>query len=191
MIRKDSTLDDVAFAVAQALEEKGILSVLTGGSAAAIYAPNRYTSDDADFILDNDESLDDVAAALEPIGFERGGKSRIFYHTDSRYTVDFPKGPLAVGGEYVKATETLVQGGRRLRILTRFDCVRDRLAHFYYWDDYTALNAAVAVAAKFSEADVARVRSWTEREPSNMIEKFGEFARRLQNAREEKKERPR
>ncbi|HET6895942.1 MAG TPA: hypothetical protein VFH72_11225 [Candidatus Baltobacteraceae bacterium] len=191
MIRKDSTLDDVAFAVAQALEAKGILSVLTGGSAAAIYAPNRYMSDDADFILDNDESLDDVAAALEPIGFKRDGKSRIFHHSDSRYTVDFPKGPLAAGGEYVKATETLVQGGRRLRILTRFDCVRDRLAHFYYWSDYTALNAAVAVAADLSEADVARVRSWTERESSNLTEKFGEFARRLQKAREEKKERPR
>jgi hypothetical protein len=179
LIGKESTLEDVAFAVAQALEEKGIASVLTGGSAAAVHAPHQYTSDDADFVLDNDDSLDKVAAALEPIGFTREDKSRIFSHPNTRYTLDFPKGPLAVGGEYVQRTETLVRGARRLRILTRLDSVRDRLAHFYYWDDYTALNAAVAVAAKFTDSDLEQVRNWTQRESPNLLEKYDEFVQRL------------
>jgi hypothetical protein len=53
----------------------------------------------------------------------------------------------------------------QLRILTRFDCVRDRLSHFCHWKDFTALNAAVGVAAEnLYEVDLDRLRSWTEKE---------------------------
>ena len=123
-------------------------AVLTGGSAAALYAPQAYMSHDADFVLEADDPLDNVAIALEPIGFVRDGKSRIFVHPTSPFTVDFPKGPLAVGGEYVHETHVIKRRGTRLHVLTRTDCIRDRLAHFYFWSDYTALNAAVAVAAR-------------------------------------------
>lgn len=189
MITEQSTLEDVAFEVSQALEEKGISCVLTGGSAAALYAPQVYMSDDADFVLDRDEPLAEVAAALQPIGLVRDGKSRLFHHPRSRFTVDFPKGPLAVGGDYVRTTGTLVRGGGCLRILTRYDCVRDRLAHFYYWNDYTALNAAVAVATAIDQTEVQRLQEWTKRESPELGRKFEEFVRRL--AQREKKERPR
>lgn len=179
MITEDSTLEDVSFAVSAALEARGISSVLTGGSAASLYAPQTYMSYDADFVLDRDEPLDEVARALQPTGFHRDGKSRIFYHPKSRFTVDFPKGPLAVGGDYVERTASLTRDGRVLRILTRLDCVRDRLSHFYYWSDYTALNAAVAVAAELDGHDVESLREWTERESPALLGKFAEFERRL------------
>ena len=154
--------------------------VLTGGSAAALYAPHAYMSHDADFILEADDALGDVASALRPIGFQRDGRSRIFFHPDSEFTVDFPKGPLAVAGEYIRETHTLERGGVRLRILTRIDCIRDRLSHFYFWDDYTALNAAVAVATDNSEpADIDHLQAWTERESTAFLPKFAEFKRRL------------
>ena len=51
MISKESTLADICFAVAQTLDTYGISGILTGGSAAAIYAPQSYISHDADFIL--------------------------------------------------------------------------------------------------------------------------------------------
>jgi hypothetical protein len=178
MISENSTLADVCFAVSAALEACGIAGVLTGGSAAAVYAPQSYTSNDADFILDNDEPLDKVSAALEPLGFRRDGRSRIFYHPDSKFTVDFPKGPLSVGGDYVSETNVLLRDDVRLRILTRRDCVRDRLAHFYYWNDYTALNAAASVAAHLSDADIQELRKWTQRESPGLLEKFAEFERR-------------
>jgi hypothetical protein len=184
VITEDSTLEDVSFAIAAALEARGISGVLTGGSAAALYAPQTYMSYDADFVLDRDERLDDVSRALQPIGFKRDGKSRIFYHPASRFTVDFPKGPLAVGGDYVERTATLTREGQVLRILTRADCVRDRLAHYYHWDDYTALNAAVAVAAQLDSQDVESLRKWTARESPALLEKFGEFERRLSAATE-------
>lgn len=40
MITRSSTLRDVCFAVTQALEAQGMIGILTGGSAATIYAPD-------------------------------------------------------------------------------------------------------------------------------------------------------
>lgn len=180
MITQDTTLEDVCFAVAATLESHGLPGVLTGGSAAAVYAPESYHSHDADFILLADDSLDLVSAALGDLGFERIGKSRLFSHPRTELTIDFPKGPLAVGGDYVQETHVLERGKFRLRILTRTDCVRDRLAHYYHWDDYTALNAAVAVAAKEpGETNLDILRSWTERESPQLLDKLMEFERRL------------
>ncbi|MDP9024874.1 MAG: hypothetical protein M3N13_05860 [Candidatus Eremiobacteraeota bacterium] len=154
-----------------------------GGSAAALYAPHAYMSDDADFILDADDPLTRIATALDPIGFQRHGKSRIFVHPESKFTVDFPKGPLSVGGDYIHDTHVLEHGDLRLRILTRTDCIRDRLAHFYYWNDYTALNAAVGVAAQnIDDVEMTLLRTWTKRESPALLEKFGEFEQRLNHA---------
>lgn len=188
MIDAKSTLEDVCFDVSTALGSNGINGVLTGGSAAAVYAPQAYMSNDADFVLDPDEPLQQIAVALEPTGFVRHGRSRIFVHPDTIYTIDFPRGPLAVGRDYIRDTHVLKRGQRQLRILTRFDCVRDRLSHFYYWKDFTALNAAVAVAAENPrEVDLDRLRSWTEREGAALLEGFDVFKRRLQLALESKK----
>ncbi len=178
MIGPDSTLADVCFAVAESLRAAGLTAVLTGGSAATLYAPASYQSFDADFVLDVEAPLRVVAAALEPLGFHRSG--RIFAHRKSHYTVDFPRGPLAVGGDYVRETVEIESGGRRLRILSRTDCVRDRLAHYYHWEDFTALNAAVAVAASDpATVDRRSLIDWTERESPAFLEKFAEFERRL------------
>jgi hypothetical protein len=180
LIAEQSTLTDVCFAVSAALEARGMPGVLTGGSAAAVYAPQAYMSYDADFILENDDPLHEIAIALRPIGFQREGRSRIFTHSNSQFTVDFPKGPLSVGGEYVHEISVLQHGDLRLRILMRVDCIRDRLAHFYHWNDYTALNAAVGVAAQApDEVDMEFLRGWTERESPVLLEKFAEFERRL------------
>lgn len=178
MITQASSLEDVCFAVSAALQARGISGVLTGGSAAAVYVPQKYMSYDADFILDRDDPLEDVQAALQPIGFRRDGRSRIFFHPDCKFTVDFPKGPLSVAGDYITRTNVLRREGVELRILTRVDCVRDRLSHFYFWNDYSALNAAVSVAAELDAHDVESLREWTRRESPALLEKFVEFERR-------------
>lgn len=103
-------------------------------------------------------------------------------HEETEYTVDFPRGPLAVGGDYVKDTTTLTEGNATLRILSRTDCIRDRLAHFYHWNDYTTLNAAIGVAmAGPDETDMALLHAWSARE--GHLEKFSEFHRRLTDSR--------
>jgi hypothetical protein len=179
MIDARSTLTDVCFAVSAALKDRGIRAVLTGGSAAAVYAPEVYMSHDADFIVDVGD-LNAIDEALTSIGFFRNRRSRIFAHPQSAFTVNFPRGPLAVGGEYVRDSNVINRGEMELRILTPFDCVRDRLAHFYHWNDYTALKAAIGVAASHtSEIDFARLRAWTIHESSDLLPKFEEFKRRL------------
>jgi hypothetical protein len=184
VIDANSTLEDVCFAASEALAAHGITAVLCGGSAAAVYAPHRYMSADADFILPADDALDDVAVALARIGFARVGRSRIFAHATSRFSIDFPKGPLAVGGDYVHETAVLRRGDATLRILTRTDSIRDRLAHFFHWNDYTALNAAVAVAAENpDDVDMNLVREWSKREGPEFSAKLHEFERRV-SARE-------
>jgi len=183
MISSESTLEDVCYAVSAALEAAGIFGTLTGGSAAAIYAPHAYMSLDADFVLDADASLDRISVALEPSGFRRINRSRMFSHPQIHFTVDFPKGPLAVAGDYIRETATLERDGMRLRILRRIDCIRDRLAHYYYWNDFTALHDAVSVAAHHTtDRDLEFIRSWTKRESPDLLAKFEEFRRRLIDA---------
>ncbi len=183
MIDKDSTLEDVCFGVAAALDRFSIQGVLTGGSAATIYAPDVYASMDADFVLVNFPKREQLQKALAEIGFMPSATAGMFEHPQSTFTVDFPKGPLAVGGEYIQDTAVIERGDICLRILTPTDCVRDRLAHFYYWSDYTALNAAVGVArANPLKIDIPALSAWTERESglgADHRPRFQEFLDRL------------
>lgn len=184
MIDRASTLEDVVFAVASVLERHDITGVLTGGSAAAIYAPSNVSSLDADFVLESTPEERLLERALAEIGFRRSTTIGMFEHPDSSFTADFPRGPLAVGGDYIRETAIITRGAMRLRILTPTDCVRDRLSHFYHWNDYQALDAAVSVARVHREnIDIDELRRWTAREgahPSQSFEeRFREFLRRV------------
>jgi hypothetical protein len=183
VIDETSSLEDVCFIISAALARRSIKAVLTGGSAATIYAPEVYSSLDADFILLDATERSDLRAALADAGFTPSAMHGMFEHPNTQFTIDFPRGPLAVGGDYVRHFATLERGAMRLRILTPFDSVRDRLAHFYHWNDYTALKAAVGVARRHrDQIDVQKLQEWTEREgdnPGSQIPKFREFLRRL------------
>lgn len=180
MIDETSSLQEVCFVVSTALAQCGVSAVLTGGSAAAVYAPTAYSSLDADFVLDDMGPLDCVIEPLASIGFRMDRRSRIFVHDRSHYTLEFPRGPLAVGADLVTATNCIENDGRRLRILTVTDCVRDRLSHFYFWNDYTALSAAVAVAkANGDHIDFALIRAWTLAESPDLQSKYDEFRSRV------------
>jgi len=184
LIDRTSTLEDVCFAVAGALQAADLHAVLTGGSAAAVYAPASYGSDDADFVLTGEIDGEELKRALLAIGF-RQAVGGMFAHPKTQYTVEFPKGPLAVGADYVRESATLRRGRIHLRILTPTDCVRDRLAHFYFWNDYTALSAAVGVARSKhgKKVDIDDLRRWTRRESrasgQNYAAKFAEFNQRV------------
>ncbi len=183
MIDASSNLEDVCFAVSEALARHSIDAVLTGGSAATIYAPEAYSSVDADFVLLGAPRRRELRVALAEIGFIPSVTPGMFEHPETSFTVDFPRGPLAVGGDYVRDFTTLARGALRLRTLTPFDCVRDRLAHFYYWNDYTALKAAVGVARKHRRRiDLQKLQEWTQREGGGFegyMPKFREFLARL------------
>lgn len=171
------TLEDLCFQVCTALDAAGARAVLTGGSAATLYAPEAYQSDDADFVLTFGNS-NDAAQALLRIGFK--GKGGIYRSDATPYTVEFPPGPLMVGADYITDFATIRRGDEVLYALHPTDCVRDRLLWYYHYTDFSALKAAIAVAA-LHEVDMEVIRDWSVRE--NALEKFDFFNRQIAAAK--------
>jgi hypothetical protein len=158
-------LIDVAFAVGTALDRIGVVAVLTGGSAASFYAPSAYMSRDADFILQFvPDGPDRILDTMATLGF-RATPSRIFEHPAVQYTVEFPRGPLAIGRDLVRTWSTYLRPEGLLHVLTPTDCVRDRFLHYYAWGDFSGLTTAVAVARlQASDFDRVMFRAWALQE---------------------------
>jgi hypothetical protein len=83
---------------------------------------------------------------------------------------------LAVGSEPVKDIINLQISGWNLKIISPTECVKDRLAGFYFWDDLQCLNQAVIVAQR-NKIDIEEVGRWSKVE--NSIEKFEIFLKSL------------
>ncbi|MBV9648110.1 MAG: hypothetical protein JO043_11645 [Candidatus Eremiobacteraeota bacterium] len=161
-------MEDIAFIVCDALQKHGTVAVLTGGSAATFYTPESYASDDIDFIITF--RAQGAAKVLRDIGFlERSGA---YVHPASKYLVEFPPGPLAVGDDLITVWDTVEKSDRTLHVITRTDCVRDRLAAYYHWNDYRSLHVACDVA-RSGAVDWNVIRNWSDREGHMM--KFTEF----------------
>ena len=173
MITPASGLLDVAFEVSTALYGAGIGAVLTGGSAAAFYCA-AYQSADVDFVVNFGDWHAPMEPVLQSLGFVHDGSH--FAHPRSAYTVDFPPGPLGIGGEIITAWETVHRDGQVLFVLSRTDSVRDRLAAFFHWDDRSSLRIALLVA-RSGPIDLEAIRAWSAREGA--AAKFAEFERRL------------
>lgn len=174
MIGPKSTLTDVAFAVCTALQQLSITAVLTGGSAATHYAPDAYQSRDLDFVLTI--QAPGGAAELRKLGFTESGQ--VYRHPESHFTLDFPRGPLAVGDELITEWRTERRAGRVLHVLSPTDSCRDRLASFLFWKDFSGLEQALAVAAaQRRKVDLEKLEAWCRKE--GHPEKFKLFKSRL------------
>ena len=137
--------------------------MLTGGSAATVYAPSAYQSRDLDFILQFSTRHADGARVLSSLGYELSGN--FYVHTQNELTLDFPPGPLSVGGDVLTRWDTLREGEAVLHILDPTDSCRDRLAGFIFWNDRGSLDQAVAVAlSQEKRLDLDRIRDWCRRE---------------------------
>lgn len=175
-ITKTSTLRDVAFTTCTALEDSGTTAVLSGGGAATIWAPDAVQSLDLDFILVTAKG-DSSREILETLGY-RLEDDRYVHRVNSLF-LEFPPGPLTVGGDIITRWETLLEGNRVLHLLTPTDSCRDRLAGFLFWNDRGSLEQAVAVARATCKAiDLNRIETWCEAEGQG--EKFREFARAIE-----------
>jgi hypothetical protein len=158
-ISTQSSLTDVCFEVCTALHRIGITAVLTGGSAATFYAPDAYQSRDADFIITL--RADGGPRVLAGLGYAEDGGT--FEHCENAYTLEFPRGPLAVGDDLVGTWETVRRGDQLLHVLSRTDCVRDRLMWFYASNDRSALRAAIGVVGSGS-VNRDLIMAWSLRE---------------------------
>jgi hypothetical protein len=165
-----SSLEDVCFAVCTALHIAGTVAVLTGGSAATYCAPAAYQSGDADFIIKFSMDVTSAADAIRNLGYREAGGS--YFHDENLFTLEFPPGPLAIGDDLVRSHETVQRGDEILHVLTRTDCVRDRLASFYFFTDRSAFAAAIAVA-RSGPVDMRKIERWSVEEAK--AARFAEF----------------
>lgn len=171
-----STLAEVAFAAGTALHRHGIRATLTGGACAAIYTEGDYVSKDLDFVIQGARPVTTAALdlALGELGFRRRGTE--YRHPLLALYIDFPPGPLAIGGSHEVTPVELRRGRRRLRTLSATDSCRDRLAAFFHWDDRQSLALAVVIARR-QPVNLRRVAAWSRAE--GHAEKYGEFRRAL------------
>jgi hypothetical protein len=110
-----------------------------------------------------------IRSAIQEIGFQEEG--RHFRHPDTELLIEFPPGPLAVGEEPVKKVDEHKLPTGILRIISPTDCVKDRLAGYYHWNDFQCLEQASLVAEAI-EIDLEEIERWSKVEG-----KLGEFKR--------------
>jgi hypothetical protein len=173
-----SSLRKVAAVVSDALRRAGIRAVLTGGACATIYSGGAYQSEDLDLILQSSPTQKELDRVMAGIGFARKGDS--YHHPDTRFFVEFPRGPLSIGSDLSVKTAEISIDGVSVLLLSPTDSCLDRLAGYYHWKDRQSLKAAVAMAARH-RIDLERTQAWSAREGAS--QGFEEFIRELQKAK--------
>jgi hypothetical protein len=147
-VTHDTSLEELAAIVSQALEAAGIAATLSGGGAVSLYSANEYESGDLDFVTS--EGTKAIAVAIGPLGFSRVAGARQFEHPDTDCFVEFPTGPLGFGETVVRDDEatTLQTKFGPLRIVTPTQSVMDRLAAYVNWNDNPSFDQAIMVARR-------------------------------------------
>ena len=116
---------------------------------------------------------------MAEIGFIRSS-GRYFSHPDTEMLVEFPPGPLSIGDTPVVSTGVMEVGNSTINLLTPTQCIMDRLAAYYHWDDEQALEQALLVAAR-NEVDLEEIQAWSIRE--GMEDRYEVFRERFNSDR--------
>ena len=151
------SLKDLAITISDYLGRNGIDVVLTGGACVSIYTNNKYMSYDLDYVFISGDHKK-TKELLGQIGFYP--EDRYFKHMDTEYFLDFVPPPLSVGSEPVKEIAEINKNNKTLRLLSPTDCVKDRLAAYYHWNDRQSLEQAVLVC-KDNDIDLQEVKRWS------------------------------
>jgi hypothetical protein len=176
-IDEHTSLEALAALVCTTLEAHGIPVVLSGGAVVSIYSNAEYVSYDLDFVpLGLARKVDGVMRSL---GFEK--THRHWTHPRSRYWVEFPPGPVAIGEETIRTFAERETPMGTLRLLAPTECVMDRLAWFIHDADTQCLEQALRVATLHPVA-LARIERWARGEGPHGEERFRIFARRLRES---------
>ena len=87
-------------------------------------------------------------------------------------------GPLAIGESLIRGQDVAEKKTKmgKIRLLTPTQCVMDRLAAYFHWNDLQSLDQAVMVALK-QRITLAKIKAWAENEGASV--KFSTFKRRI------------
>lgn len=168
-IAKSMSRKEFAAAVVQQLEKHGISCVLVGGACVSIYTEEKHASHDLDFI--SPYSHEAISTALSEIGFKKEG--RYFIHPQSEMYVEFPTGPVAIGNQQsVKPEGQIKVKDTTISMYSPTQCVMDRLAAWFHWNDRRSLIHALWVCEKHP-ISIDKVKRWAAKEGES--EKFAQF----------------
>ena len=112
------------------------------------------------------------------LGVRRRGHR--YVHARVRFFVEFPRGPLGIGGDVRIRPVWRTRQGARTLALSATDSCRDRLAAFYHWGDRQSLDAAVAIGLR-NRVFLRKIRDWSRRE--GHPEGYGAFLLELERSR--------
>ncbi|MDH3686192.1 MAG: hypothetical protein OEP95_08190, partial [Myxococcales bacterium] len=110
------------------------------------------------------------------LGFEK--TRRHWTHPKSRYWVELPPGPVAIGEETIRNFAKRETRSGTLRLLAPTECVMDRLAWYFHDADTQCLEQAVKVATRHP-VDLERIERWARGEWPHGEKRFREFEQRL------------
>jgi len=160
---KDMSMKELGGFICDALIAKDIHVVLSGGSCVEIYSRGEYTSYDLDLINQYNEQFKKIHQVMLELGFRE--YNRYFVHDDTKLFIEFPSGPLGVGDAPIEDIAEIDTEAGVLRLLTPTDCIKDRLAAYYHWNDEQCLQQAIWVAQQ-NEYDLESVKAWSIKEGS-------------------------
>lgn len=154
---------ELAALVQEKLRDNGIDEILSGGSCVSIYTNETYVSMDLDMIHTSllAPRRNKIREVLQQLGFTEEG--RYFKHPDTELFVEFPPGPPSVGEEPVGKIDERKESTGILRLLSPTECVKDRLASYFYFRDEQCLRQAVLVTQE-NRVDLSEVKRWSHSE---------------------------
>lgn len=156
------------------LRKKGIHVVLSGGAAVFLYSEGLYVSKDLDMVNIYAARRRNINNAMSDLGFSE--YLRYFTHPDTPFFIDFVSGPLAIGEEPVDQVEEIEFSTGVLSVISPTDCVKDRLAAYYYWGDHQCLEQATLVS-QATKIDIDEIERWSKVE--GKLEEFQSIKSRL------------
>ncbi|WP_225073418.1 hypothetical protein [Desulfuromonas sp. CSMB_57] len=84
-------------------------------------------------------------------------------YPETKYFLEFPAGSLAVGDEAPQKIVVLGFETGELTALSPTDCVKDRLATYFHWNDRQCLEQTLLVACA-SDIDFVEIERWSLKE---------------------------
>lgn len=165
------------------LANKGIQSVLVGGSVVSVYSEGAYRSGDLDLVEPLISKESEINDTMLTLGFRKIG--RHFRHPKCKHLfVEFVAAPVSIGYDYkIKPNEIEVEG-KILKILSPTDCIKDRLASYFYFKARECLDQAVLVAMNQNFSSL-KVKNWCLNEPGIGESGYLEFKTALRRKRDD------
>lgn len=178
---EEISIKEFAGVVSDRLQKNDIEAVLVGGACVSIYSENEYESYDLDYSSYN--LISEIKLCLKEIDFCQTAPNR-FENKECKFYIEFVTSPVTLGrGEPITKFNELNTERGKITLLTPTDCVKDRLAAYYHWNDPQSLEQALLVAGS-QKINLRDIETWSIKE--NNIEKFKNFKEGLKSKEETK-----